>query len=98
MHFQWSGGVNTCLATEISPLYRVTFVQSIADKSVINRGLANAAYYVMQFGYCTLFLQWRVVKEEGGGGLGGRNGKGGESCCGFCALLVLSAQSLSLCN
>lgn len=90
MHFQWSGGVNTCLATEISPLYRVTFVQSIADKSVINRGLANAAYYVMQFGYCTLFLQWRVVKEEGGGGGGAGKGMKKEGKAAVVYVLRLS--------
>lgn len=69
VHFTRSVGVNTFL-TEISPLYRVTFVQSIANKSVINRGLVNTADYVMQFGYCTSFLPGRVGKRERGGGLG----------------------------
>lgn len=84
VHFTWSVGVNTFLANAISPLYRVTFVQSIANKSVINRGLVNTAHYVMQFRYCTSFLQWRVGKKERGGGLGRKKEVKVSAVSGLC--------------
>lgn len=47
------------VATEISPLYRITFVQNILCKSVINKRLANAVHYIY-----AILISGRGEKKE----------------------------------